>query len=122
VVGGVGVDVDWVYVGELRVRASRAGLAYIHIPPRIARPLRAKRVTVKATVKLLEGCDKKYSLPPINLVFNATLTYIGGTYRVTLPAKAVKPLKGMLECLALDVFIAPEATTSGGPAPSQEGA
>jgi len=104
----------WFYLGEFRVRHSpKTRLTYIHIPPRVVRPLGFKRVVVKAVVRISASCEAHKikgiisSLPPGGLIFEATISRAGGSCRVVLPAKAARLLEGFLDCLALAVFVAP---------------
>jgi len=104
----------WIYLGEFRVRHNpRARLTYIHIPPRLVRPLGFKHVVVKALVRISASCEASRikriisSLPPGGLIFEATISRSGGSYRLVLPARAARLLEGFLDCLALGVFIAP---------------
>jgi hypothetical protein len=104
----------WVYLGEFRVKRSpKTGLAYIHIPPRLVRPLGFKHVIVKAIVRISASCEAHRikriisSLPPGGLMFKATISRAGGSYRLVLPAKTARLLEGFLDCIVLAVFIAP---------------
>jgi hypothetical protein len=104
----------WIYLGEFRARHNpKIRLTYIHIPPRIVRVLGFKRGVVKANVRISASCEPHRikriisSLPPGGLIFKATISRAGGTYRLVLPAKTARLLEGFLDCLALAVFIAP---------------
>jgi len=101
----------WIYVGEFRVK--RSPRLYINIPPRIARVLGFKHVVVKAVVRIVAGCEASRikriisSLPPGGLIFEATISRVGGSYRLFLPARTARLLEGFLDCIALAVFVAP---------------
>jgi len=101
----------WIYLGEFRVK--RSPRPYINIPPRVARVLGFKHVVVKAMVRIAASCEASRikriisSLPPGGLIFKATITRAGGSYKVVLPAKASRLLVDFLDCLVLAVFIAP---------------
>jgi hypothetical protein len=104
----------WIYLGEFRVRHNpRVKLTYIHIPPRLVRPLGFKHVVVKAIVRISAGCEASRikrvisSLPPGGLMFKGTISRAGGSYRLVLPAKTARLLEGFLDCIVLAVFIAP---------------
>jgi hypothetical protein len=104
----------WIYIGEFRVRHNpRIRLTYIHIPPRLVRPLGFKHVVVKAVVRISASCEASKirkvisRLPPGGLMFKATISRAGGSYRLVLPAKTSRLLADFLDCLVLAVFIAP---------------
>jgi hypothetical protein len=106
-----GKTTRWIYLGEFRVK--RSSKLYIYIPPRLVRPLGFKHVVVKAVVRISASCEASRikeiisRLPPGGLIFEATISRAGGTYRIVLPARAARLLEGFLDCIVLAVFIAP---------------
>jgi hypothetical protein len=126
-------ELSWVYVGELRVRSTRTGPTYIHIPRKLVESLGVKRVVVRAhVIPQVDRCggDKLVKLLPLtytSIVFKATLTLSGFSYRAYIPVRYAKPLKEVQDCVTLNVYIAPEpgqehlrGGSGGGQAPSQE--
>lgn len=91
------------YVGEYTVRAS-GGQIYVHIPRRLVDQLGTRRVIVEAIIDA-QKCEDK-TLHNRRLLFPATLTQVGQTYRLKLPTR-YKELAQLKDCVKLSITIAP---------------
>jgi hypothetical protein len=92
-----------VYVGEFEIRTS-GGQVYVHIPRKLVDQLGTRKVIVEALINA-DRCEDKM-LHNRRLIFLATLTPVGQTYRLKLPAR-YKGLAQLKDCARLNITIAP---------------
>jgi hypothetical protein len=101
--GGGVLGVFEIYVGEYEVRASRDQV-YVHIPRKLADQLGTRRVVIDATINA-ELCEDK-SLHGRRMIFPATLTPVGQTYRLKIPSR-YRELARYKDCVKLRISLAP---------------
>jgi hypothetical protein len=92
------------YVGCYRLRAS-GGAYYIHIPMRLASQIGSRKVKVVMRVDS-RACNEG-EMHGATLVFPATLTRVGSTFRVKLPSRYNSLASKIVECGTVDVWLAP---------------
>jgi hypothetical protein len=90
------------YLGVYKLRSS-GGCYYFHIPVRLA-SLETRRVRVLMQINA-GGCGKVYHGSII--VFPATLTQVGESFRTRIPSKFRSLAESVKDCGSVDVWIEP---------------
>jgi hypothetical protein len=92
------------YMGGYRVRVS-GGSYYVHIPVKLASQLGYR--TVRAIMRVdARGCPEQ-DAHGVTLVFPATLTRVGSTYRLRIPSKYHHLIGKISDCAVVDVWLEP---------------
>jgi hypothetical protein len=92
------------YVGGYKVRAG-GGSFYIHIPVKLASQLGYRKVRVIMRVDA-RSCPEQ-DAHGVTLVFPATLTRVGSTYRLRIPSKYHHLMEKVSDCAIMDVWLEP---------------
>jgi hypothetical protein len=93
-----------VYVGSYKIRTSK-DVAYIHIPVKLALQLGTRRVRVFMQVASRE-CNN-LAFHGTVIIFPATLTRVGDTFRLKLPKKYLSLAERIKDCSFVDVWLEP---------------
>lgn len=89
------------YLGVYKLRSS-GGCYYFHIPVRLA-SLGTRRVRVLMQINA-GGCGNKVYHGSI-IVFPATLTQVGESFRIRIPSKFRSLAESVKDCGSVDVWI-----------------
>jgi hypothetical protein len=97
------IGVFEIYIGEYEVRTSM-GQVYVHVPRKLANQLGTRKVIVDATINA-ELCEER-SLHGRRMIFPATLTPVGQTYRLKIPSR-YREIARYKDCTKLRISLAP---------------
>ena len=93
-----------IYVGSYRVRTS-GGAIYVHIPFKLALQLGTRKVKVIMQINSRE-CNETSFHGDI-MIFPATLTPVGDTFRIKIPRKFILLAQRIKDCGFVDVWLEP---------------
>lgn len=101
---GVRIGMIKIYAGSYKIRTSGEA-AYIHVPAKIALQLSTRKVKVIMQVDS-RGCNDA-TLHGSVMIFPATLTQVGETFRLKIPRKFLLLAKRIKDCGFVDVWLEP---------------
>jgi len=94
------------YAGRYKLRTG-GGKTYVHIPAKLVEELGNRRVRVVTVINAL-ACTNRI-LHGSLIAFTATLVEVGGTYRLSIPSRYTSALRDVIDCVELDMWVAPLA-------------
>jgi len=95
-----------IYIGSYKIRTS-GDSAYIHIPTKLALQLSTRKV--KVIMQVISGGCNDATLHGSVMIFPATLTQVGETFRLKIPKKFLLLAKRIKECGTVDVWLEPRS-------------
>jgi len=98
-----------IYIGTYRIRMS-SGVAYFHVPIKLVHHLGTRRVRVIMRVDS-RGCND-LTIHGSLIIFPATLTRIGDTFRIKIPKKFYLLANKIKDCGLIEVWLEPDIRIS----------
>ena len=92
------------FIGSYRIRLS-GDSAYFHVPAKLAIQLGTRKVKVIMRINSRECSETSFHGDII--IFPATLTQVGDTFRIKIPRKFISLAQRIKDCGFVDVWLEP---------------